>query len=205
MNAAMTWWAVASALSENPSLGNELVSREQILHTAPVFVALLVWMTRIMLIGSLTRSGDRLLVRHDGQAAVRGTAKTVNAPLTASPRGSLAGREMPVNPSLPERSAQPVHRQAPGTQTAFGAPSTLHSPPASNTRASSVRTYSPARAADDAHTAPRHYDRPQAAPAASWPASPSERRRPARDGMPIGARTVPQPAPANELVYVDLE
>lgn len=60
MNAAMTWWAVASALSDHPLPGNALVSPGQVLQIVPVFVALLVWLTRVMLIGSLSTAGDRL-------------------------------------------------------------------------------------------------------------------------------------------------
>ena len=60
MNAAMTWWAVASALSDHALPGNALVSPGQIIQIVPVFVALLVWLTRVMLIGSLATSGDHL-------------------------------------------------------------------------------------------------------------------------------------------------
>ncbi|GAB4576464.1 MAG: hypothetical protein Kow0077_32920 [Anaerolineae bacterium] len=59
MNAVMTWWAVATALSQNPVLGNELVTRQQILHSVPLFVAGLVWLTRVLLIGSLAWLGDQ--------------------------------------------------------------------------------------------------------------------------------------------------
>ena len=60
MNAVMTWWAVSLTLL-NHDLGNEVLSREQLLSIVPVFVAALVWLTRILFIGALTVAGESLL------------------------------------------------------------------------------------------------------------------------------------------------
>ena len=60
MNAVMTWWAVSLTLL-NHDLGNEVLSREQLLTIVPMFVAALVWLTRILFIGALTVTGERLL------------------------------------------------------------------------------------------------------------------------------------------------
>jgi hypothetical protein len=60
MNAVMTWWAVSLTLL-NHDLGNEVLSREQLLKVVPFFVAILVWLTRILFIGAVTMAGERLL------------------------------------------------------------------------------------------------------------------------------------------------
>ncbi|GMQ77741.1 MAG: hypothetical protein BMS9Abin02_0229 [Anaerolineae bacterium] len=60
MNAVMTWWAVSLTLL-NHDLGNEVLSREQLLTIVPMFVAALVWLTRILFIGALTVAGERML------------------------------------------------------------------------------------------------------------------------------------------------
>lgn len=60
MNAVMTWWAVSLTLLEH-DLGNEVLSRGQLLQIVPVFVAVLVWLTRILFIGALTVAGEHLL------------------------------------------------------------------------------------------------------------------------------------------------
>jgi hypothetical protein len=60
MNAVMTWWAVSLVLLEGP-LGNEVMSRDQLLNIVPIFVAALVWLTRILFIGAVTLAGERLL------------------------------------------------------------------------------------------------------------------------------------------------
>jgi hypothetical protein len=59
MNAVMTWWAVNLTLLDH-SLGNEILSREQILNVVPPFVAVLVWVTRILFIGAFSVAGNQL-------------------------------------------------------------------------------------------------------------------------------------------------
>ena len=60
MNAVMTWWAVSLTLL-NHTLGNEILGREELLQFVPIFVAVLVWLTRILFIGSLTVAGEKFL------------------------------------------------------------------------------------------------------------------------------------------------
>ncbi len=63
MNAMLTWWGVSLALLDHSSLGNEILSRATLLSVVPVFVAVLVWVIRTLLIGMLSMAGDRLFVR----------------------------------------------------------------------------------------------------------------------------------------------
>lgn len=60
MNAVMTWWAVSITLLDY-DVGNEILSRDQILSYVPIFVAVLVWLTRIMFIGAMSVAGEQLL------------------------------------------------------------------------------------------------------------------------------------------------
>lgn len=59
MNAIMTWWAVNLTLL-NHELGNEILSREQLLNVVPTFVAVLVWLTRILFIGAFSVAGTHI-------------------------------------------------------------------------------------------------------------------------------------------------
>lgn len=59
MNAIMTWWAVNLTLL-NHELGNEILSREQLLNVVPTFVAVLVWLTRILFIGAFSIAGTHI-------------------------------------------------------------------------------------------------------------------------------------------------
>jgi hypothetical protein len=60
MNAGLTWWAVAIALANQSAVGNEIVNRETLLRVAPIFVAVLVWLIRVLMIGTFTLAGERL-------------------------------------------------------------------------------------------------------------------------------------------------
>lgn len=57
LNAVMTWWAVSLTLLSH-DFGNEVLSREQLLYWVPLFVAVFVWLTRILFIGALSVAGE---------------------------------------------------------------------------------------------------------------------------------------------------
>lgn len=60
MNAALTWWAVSLALIRHQGLGNEVLGRHALLSAVPIFVAVLVWLIRILMIGTITMTGERI-------------------------------------------------------------------------------------------------------------------------------------------------
>jgi hypothetical protein len=59
MNALMTWWAVSLTLLDH-NLGNEVLAREQLLEVVPIYVAVLVWLTRILFIGAFSVAGNSI-------------------------------------------------------------------------------------------------------------------------------------------------
>ena len=61
MNAMLTWWSVSLALIGHQGVGNELVGRETLLGSVPIFVAILVWLIRVLIIGTFTLTGERIL------------------------------------------------------------------------------------------------------------------------------------------------
>ena len=89
MNAVMTWWAVSTVLLSH-ELGNEVLSREQLLHIVPVFVAVLVWLTRILFIGAITMAGERLLHGDRSSSARSAKASMSSGSPTRARRASLA-------------------------------------------------------------------------------------------------------------------
>lgn len=60
MNAVMTWYAVSLLIAPR-NVGAMVVSKADMMRYAPVFVALLVWLTRILFIGSISVTMDRML------------------------------------------------------------------------------------------------------------------------------------------------
>jgi hypothetical protein len=68
MNAVMTWYAVSLLIAPR-NVGAAVVTKENMMRYAPVFVALLVWLTRILFIGSISVTTDRML--HGGGGSGR--------------------------------------------------------------------------------------------------------------------------------------
>jgi hypothetical protein len=106
MNAIMTWWAVSLTLL-NHDLGNEILSRSQLLEAAPIFIAALVWLTRILFIGALTVAGGYLFA--ETTAAERSGAGARRRAQRQRPRPARARRE-------PSRDHGRSHPPIPPTQ-----------------------------------------------------------------------------------------
>ena len=90
MNAVMTWWAVSLTLLNHP-LGNEVLGREQLLTFVPIFVATLVWVTRILFIGSIAVAGDHLL-HPDKPKSYKSKSSTKAKPRTTVNRRPASAR-----------------------------------------------------------------------------------------------------------------
>jgi len=60
MNAILTWWGVSVAVLNHGSLGNAILGREALLQVVPAFVAVLVWVIRVLVIGTLITAGSKL-------------------------------------------------------------------------------------------------------------------------------------------------
>jgi hypothetical protein len=102
MNAIMTWWSVSLALMGH-QLGNEVLTREQLLRIVPVFVAVLVWVTRILIISSFTITAEGAV------------ARVSQRPEPASARATR-------KPPASSRRPQPAPQPRPAPASASGAP-----------------------------------------------------------------------------------
>ncbi|HLC04692.1 MAG TPA: hypothetical protein VJK02_16785 [Anaerolineales bacterium] len=71
MNATLTWWAVSLALIRHQGLGNEVLGRQTLLSAVPIFVAVLVWLIRILMIGTITMTGERIFSQRDRQGTTQ--------------------------------------------------------------------------------------------------------------------------------------
>ena len=129
MNAVMTWWAVSVTLLAH-DLGNEVLGREQLLTMVPIFVAVLVWLTRILFIGAFSVAGEHLFDLADTKSVEQrtGTNKMLSAktavPATAAQMKKNNGRQQPVRQSQrqspPRRSRPTVTRRTPAPMAAQG-------------------------------------------------------------------------------------
>lgn len=64
MNAILTWWGVVMAMQTHPVLSVGLVEENFISKAVPIFIALMVWVIRVLLIGTLSKKSDKLLQEH---------------------------------------------------------------------------------------------------------------------------------------------
>jgi hypothetical protein len=106
MNAIMTWWAVSLTLL-NHQFGNEVMSREQLLEVVPIFVAVLVWLTRILFIGAFTITGEHIF---DMSRAGVGQARPSARPAQAMPMRAVPQRSQPMR-AVPAPQARPPMRE----------------------------------------------------------------------------------------------
>jgi hypothetical protein len=66
MNAILTWWGVSMAIANHALQSASIVPAATISHIVPVFVAVMVWFIRILIIGTISVSVDRF-VNHEGR------------------------------------------------------------------------------------------------------------------------------------------
>lgn len=96
MNAIMTWWAVSLTLLSH-DFGNEILSRAELLKIVPIFVASLVWLTRILFIGAFSVAGEHIF----DLAGTQTTARTAVSPHQQSTQPASTPHRRP-------RQRQPV-------------------------------------------------------------------------------------------------
>lgn len=125
-NASLTWWGVAVAIVNHSSLsGGAVISNETMTKVVPIFVAGMVLLIRVLIIGTFSLSGDRLFTTADQRA--------YNNPQPAQQQNYRPSNQQPVlrpastlnrpAPTTPNMQAQPnAYRPAPkppAQQTSF--------------------------------------------------------------------------------------
>jgi len=60
MNATLTWWGVSIALLNSAALQEGLLDANTLLAVVPAFVAVMVWLIRVLVIGTLISTGGKL-------------------------------------------------------------------------------------------------------------------------------------------------
>lgn len=101
-NATLTWWGVSVAINNNGNIqGTAAMSSATLTKVVPIFVAAMVWLVRLLIIGTFSLAGDRLFT----------TAKVNTYNNAPQPRQSSYQAPRPANP-YPQSSNQPVLRSA---------------------------------------------------------------------------------------------
>lgn len=97
MNATLTWWGVSVAINNHTAQGAAIIGRETMSNVVPVFVAVMVWLIRILIIGTFSMAGERLFSMDAARAN----------------RQSAAGRYEAPRPALNNSTPRPMPRPEP--------------------------------------------------------------------------------------------
>ena len=122
MNAVLTWWGVSMAITNHQVQSAAVIDPKLISTVVPIFVALMVWVIRILIIGTLSMAMDRVL--HVGaRARVR--------PLNPRPQPALP-QQMPVrqlnnNPGINTSRTLPRAAAANANTSTYGRPANNYS------------------------------------------------------------------------------
>ena len=119
MNASLTWWGVAVAIQQNTALGSAILGRDTLFKVVPVFIAVMVWLIRLLIIGTFSMAGDRLFSIQDDSPSVRpaqhrpdGVNRPYNQVTNASASARPFQKPVPQNsiprPFRPEPTYQPI-------------------------------------------------------------------------------------------------
>ena len=114
MNAMLTWWGVSMAILTHNVESAAVMDSETITTVVPVFVAIMVWVIRILIIGSLSLAGDRLIWHNhqpsrssyqpknlSQQSAATGASSRVSRPAGLSASSNRSASRPSVRPSIP--------------------------------------------------------------------------------------------------------
>lgn len=114
MNAMLTWWGVSLAILNHQTLGSAVLERETLLRIVPIFVAVLVWLIRVLIIGTFSVAGDHLFELAEENTAIQGRPTPRPSPPRNTSRasgGTRASRRTPAPRSA--SAAMASHRSVP--------------------------------------------------------------------------------------------
>jgi len=101
-NAALTWWGVSLAIINHQALGGVLVGKSIMTRVVPVMVAVMVWMIRVLIIGTFSLAGENLFSSADQRASSR--------PAAYRPVAQAYPDRAPANPGYTRPAPKPAPR-----------------------------------------------------------------------------------------------
>jgi hypothetical protein len=122
MNAVLTWWGVSIAILSHTSAGaGSVVSNATLTKAVPVFVAVMVWLIRVLIIGTFSMAGDRLFSqdkrRPYNSARPQAQAQTSRATSTGSLRPASSLPRPANNNTFPRPAPKPQGSFSPAEPT----------------------------------------------------------------------------------------
>ncbi|MCZ2128393.1 MAG: hypothetical protein LC099_11550 [Anaerolineales bacterium] len=142
-NAALTWWGVSVAIAQNGGIqGTASLSSATMTKAVPIFVAAMVWLIRLLIIGTFSLAGDRLFttaqVKSYSSNYSQPRSTYQNSAPTPRPQYGASSANMrpasqinrPINaaPAQTNDYPRPAPKPTPSTQTSFVPPEPTYHP-----------------------------------------------------------------------------
>ena len=108
MNACLTWWGVSVAVINHTPAGGALVSQVTMTKAVPIFVAVMVWLIRVLIIGTFSVAGENLFSLADDHPRPLRTQRSSPQPARASSPAFVRPAPKPLSaaPSSNNRSSR---------------------------------------------------------------------------------------------------
>ena len=120
MNAILTWWGVSVAIVNHSSLAaGVVVSSGTMTKVVPVFVAIMVWLIRVLIIGTFSIAGERLFSSSDDRPRSQARHASQPAATTFRPRPSVAAGPIASTYHPAPKVARPAANYAPRTEPTY--------------------------------------------------------------------------------------
>jgi hypothetical protein len=135
MNAILTWWGVSMAVANHSMQSTAVIGTATLTRIVPIFVAIMVWLIRILIIGSLSYTGDKLFWQADRTSASTGQAPIRNLMGNSTPPAGIRSAPKPV--ARPEGSfnrSEPTYHSASMSSSGSATHSGIREPSKPETR-----------------------------------------------------------------------
>ena len=115
-NATLTWWGVSVAITNNANLqGSQVMSAATLLKVVPIFIAAMVWLVRLLIIGTFSLAGDRLFTtaqQHQPYKTPISTAAANSTPIQCAPVTHILSNPAPCQPACEPTFLRPASQIA---------------------------------------------------------------------------------------------
>ena len=85
-NAALTWWGVSVAIMDHTSQGSALIGEAILTKAVPIFVALMVWLIRVLIIGTFSIAGENIFTMAETRPS---TYKLLHSTIQSRPQSNV--------------------------------------------------------------------------------------------------------------------
>ncbi|HJS18925.1 MAG TPA: hypothetical protein VJ785_09250 [Anaerolineales bacterium] len=106
-NATLTWWGVSVAMLNHTAQGTALLGQETMMRLVPIFVAAMVLLIRVLLINTLSISGDRIFTMSED----RSSQSQHRPSYSESYRTPNASLPRPAPKPAPTASSRPLYNE----------------------------------------------------------------------------------------------